>query len=90
MRDSVSDGQCSIAREKEKSKEQKNEIATGGAVPSAVSGGARTTSRSDSASIIPKTEGKGKKKTRSWFHDCGILNVPLNGTKFGLIRSIAF
>jgi len=31
-----------------------------------------------------------KKKTRKWFHDCGNLNVPLAGTQFGLIRSIAF
>lgn len=31
-----------------------------------------------------------KKRTRSWFHDCGNLNVPLAGTRFGLIRSIAF
>ena len=31
-----------------------------------------------------------KEKTRKWFHDCGILNVPLAGTKFGLIHSISF
>lgn len=31
-----------------------------------------------------------RKKTRTWFHVCGILNVPLNGTKYGLIRSISF
>lgn len=33
---------------------------------------------------------KDKRKTRSWFHDCGNLNVPLAGTKYGLIRSISF
>jgi len=31
-----------------------------------------------------------KRKTRSWFQVCGNLNVPLEGTKYGLIRSIAF
>lgn len=31
-----------------------------------------------------------KKRTRSWFHVCGNLNVPLDGTKYGLIRSITF
>ena len=31
-----------------------------------------------------------KKRTRKWFHDCGISNVPLAGTKFGLIRTIAY
>ena len=31
-----------------------------------------------------------KKRTRSWFHVCGNLNVPLEGTKYGLIRSITF
>ena len=31
-----------------------------------------------------------KKKTRNWFQVCGNLNVPLEGTKFGLIRSIPF
>lgn len=31
-----------------------------------------------------------KKKTRNWFQVCGISNVPLEGTKFGPIRSIAF
>lgn len=30
-----------------------------------------------------------KKKTRKWFQVCGI-SVPLEGTKFGLIRSIAY
>lgn len=30
------------------------------------------------------------KRTRSWFHDCGNLNVPLAGTKYGFIRSITF
>ncbi len=31
-----------------------------------------------------------KKQTRSWFQVCGNLNVPLEGTKYGLIRSITF
>ena len=31
-----------------------------------------------------------KKKTRKWFQVCGNLNVPLDGTRFGLIRSISF
>ena len=31
-----------------------------------------------------------KKMTRKWFHDCGNLNVPLAGTRFGVIRSIAY
>lgn len=31
-----------------------------------------------------------RKRTRKWFHDCGNLNVPLAGTKFGLIRSISY
>ena len=31
-----------------------------------------------------------RKKVRSWFHVCGNLNVPLDGTKYGLIRSISF
>ena len=31
-----------------------------------------------------------KRKTRSWFQVCGNLNVPLDGTKYGFIRSIAF
>jgi len=31
-----------------------------------------------------------KKKTRNWFQVCGISNVPLEGTKYGLIRSMAF
>jgi len=31
-----------------------------------------------------------KKKTRKWFQVCGNLNVPLEGTKYGPIRSIAF
>jgi len=31
-----------------------------------------------------------KKKTRKWFQVCGNLNVPLEGTKYGIIRSIAF
>lgn len=34
--------------------------------------------------------GEDKKRTRKWFHDCGNLNVPLGGTKFGLIRSITY
>ena len=31
-----------------------------------------------------------KKRTRNWFHVCGNLRVPLDGTKFGFIRSISF
>ena len=31
-----------------------------------------------------------KKKTHKWFHDCGNLNVPLAGTRFGVIRIISF
>ena len=31
-----------------------------------------------------------KKRTRAWFQVCGNLNVPLEGTKFGLIRSITY
>ena len=31
-----------------------------------------------------------KKETLQWFQARGILNVPLGGTKFGLIRSIAY
>ena len=31
-----------------------------------------------------------KRKVRSWFQVCGNLNVPLEGTKYGLIRSISF
>ncbi len=31
-----------------------------------------------------------KKMTRKWFQVCGNLNVPLEGTQFGVIRSIAF
>ncbi len=31
-----------------------------------------------------------KRKVRSWFQVCGNLNVPLDGIKYGLIRSIAF
>ncbi len=31
-----------------------------------------------------------KRKARTWFHVCGNLNVPLNGTKYGLIRRITF
>jgi len=31
-----------------------------------------------------------KKKVRSWLQVCGIKRVPLEGTKYGLIRSIAF
>ncbi len=33
---------------------------------------------------------KDKRRTRSWFQVCGNLNVPLEGTKYGLIRSITF
>ena len=33
---------------------------------------------------------KDKKKTRSWLQICGIESVPLEGTKYGLIRSISF
>ncbi len=31
-----------------------------------------------------------KKMTRNWFQVCGNLSVPLEGTRFGLIRSITF
>ena len=31
-----------------------------------------------------------KKRTRAWFQVCGNLNVPLEGTKFGFIRSITY
>ena len=31
-----------------------------------------------------------KKRTRNWFQVCGISNVPLEGTRFGLIRSIQY
>lgn len=31
-----------------------------------------------------------KKKTLDWFQVCGNLNVPLEGTKFGVIRSITY
>ena len=31
-----------------------------------------------------------KKRTHKWFQVCGITNAPLEGTKYGLIRSIAY
>lgn len=31
-----------------------------------------------------------KEKARSWFHVCDNLNVPLDGIKYGLIRSITY
>lgn len=31
-----------------------------------------------------------KKRTRTWFHVCDNLKVPLDGTKFGFIRSITY
>lgn len=31
-----------------------------------------------------------KKRTRAWFQVCGNLNVPLEGNKFGFIRSITY
>lgn len=33
---------------------------------------------------------RGQKRTHAWFQVCGNLNVPLEGTKFGFIRSITY
>ncbi|MBQ2743389.1 MAG: hypothetical protein IJF32_11375, partial [Oscillospiraceae bacterium] len=50
--------------------------------------------RSNAAKQITDTTvlylNENKERTRSWFQVCGNLNVPLDGTQYGLIRSISY